>query len=414
MTKVVQLAGVQMRYVNKLPEGKIRELHQVIKAFRDTFEMSEKFDAVEKLLGKEIASGHFGKVYDFGADLIIKIEKPWNKGEYNTRDGYILEELSGLPMIPQIYIYDVDNDFTVIQKIDGQTCHRYNKNPLFELPADFDYVWTENFIKESAKLIENRGWKIADAHAENCMIDRKGNFWIVDVGLFDNIQEIENGGRKFGCSTGYAIDSLKVAYRGHLTKERLKKEEALKLQKQQALKLPEIVNVYQAKKQVEKEQALEKHIQENPLNFKVDFQEAGKAFAQVGGAFVDNFKRIGDELRAVAVAHKEKNLIADLLAQPIVLPEKNQGNLFLNFHHHAIPNPFENSAVERGLKMHNAIRGQRAEMIFIDELEQPKAYYFTPDEMPAYGACKCGKKIPYRYSKCKDCLNNNEFEGLFF
>lgn len=229
MTQLVKIAGVEMRYVKELPQDRIDLLAQVIQAFRSNAGLGfRQFDAVEKILGGELSSGHFGVVYNFGEDYILKIEKPWNKGEYNTRDGLIMEQLQGIGIIPQIYMYDIDNDFMVIQKIKGQTCQDFSYTPEFELPSEFDIQWTKEFVKRSAQQIEERGWLIGDAHAENCMIDREGNFYIVDVGLFDNIEEVKQGTRAFGRSTNEAILSLSQAYQGHvLYKKRKASQEKL-------------------------------------------------------------------------------------------------------------------------------------------------------------------------------------------
>lgn len=231
MTQLVKIAGVEMRYVKELPQDRINLLAQVIQAFRSNAGKGfDQFDAVEKILGGELASGHFGIVYNFGEDYILKIEKPWAKGEYNTRDGLVLEQLQGIGIIPQIYMYDEDNNFMVIQKVKGQMCATYARNPEFDLPSNFDIQWTKQFIKHSAQEIEKRGWRIGDAHAGNCMIDHEGNFYIVDVGLFDNLEEIKEGIRPFGRSTDEAVLSLSLAYQGHhlfrrrkATQEKLKK-----------------------------------------------------------------------------------------------------------------------------------------------------------------------------------------------
>lgn len=235
MTQLVKIAGVEMRYVKELPEDHIELLAKVVEAFRSNAGMGfGQFDSVEKILGGELASGHFGVVYNFGEDYILKIEKPWTKGEYNTRDGLVLEQLQGIGIIPQIYIYDLDNNFMVIQKVKGQMCATYAKTPEFDLPSNFDIQWTKEFIKRSAQEIEERGWVIGDAHAGNCMIDQEGNFYIVDVGLFDNIEEIQEGIRPFGRSTDEAVLSLSLAYQGHhlyrkrkATQEKLKKINAM-------------------------------------------------------------------------------------------------------------------------------------------------------------------------------------------
>jgi hypothetical protein len=259
MTISVDVCGVNFRYVRQLPVEVFNLVCQAVTSFEAMRGEWNEFQEVNNLLGDPFASGHFGNVYALSDDYILKIEKPMHKGSYNTRDGKILEDLQGIAMIPQIYMYDDNNDYMVIQRIKGQTCGGYQRDPEFDLPKDFDLEWTKAMIKNTAQEIEARGWRIADAHAGNCMIDHEGNFWIVDVGLFDSLKELEEGKRPFGRSTLEAIRSLGCVYQG--MKRKQSREKA------------------QMEAQVMKQQ-IEEVVER-------DVQRLGKAFAQVGKALVE-------------------------------------------------------------------------------------------------------------------------------
>lgn len=276
MTISVDVCGVNFRYVKQLPVETFNLLCQAVTAFEAMRDEWNAFEEVNKLLGDPFASGHFGNVYSLGEEYILKIEKPSTKGEYNTRDGRILEDLQGIPMIPQIYMYDTNNDYMVIQKIKGQTCGSYSREPKFDLPKDFDLEWTKQMIKKTAEQIEARGWVIGDAHAGNCMIDEEGNFWIVDVGLFDSKQELAEGRHPFGRSTHEAIRSLGCVYQGM---KRKTAEEKARLEAQVMKR--EIENVVAR-----------------------DVQRLGKAFAQVG-----------QELKNIDFAVFARNMAQALKAQ---------------------------------------------------------------------------------------------------
>jgi hypothetical protein len=217
-TKIIEVAGFQTRYVNKVTEGTLTKLYKVMSTFEKTRKESRlqglgrAFKAVTEMLGAPLGSGHFGKVYDFSEEYVLKINNPnqMNYGGYNVRDGYIMEQLQGIAIIPQVFLYSVKNEFILIQKIKGKTCTELVESGEVKQFKDIiDFHWTKTFIEKCAEEVEARGWKLADCHGSNCMIDENGKFYIVDVGLFDNIQEIEGvAGSYFGRSTDCAIFSL--------------------------------------------------------------------------------------------------------------------------------------------------------------------------------------------------------------
>jgi hypothetical protein len=217
-TKMINVAGFQTRYVKEVTEGTLAKLYKVMSTFEKHRKESrlmgigKGFQAVTAMLGAPLGSGHFGKVYNFSEEYVLKINNPnqMNYGGYNVRDGYIMEQLQGIAIIPQVFLYSVNNQFILIQKIKGKTCTELMESGEVKQFKDIiDFHWTKTFIEKCAEEVEARGWKLADCHGENCMIDENGKFYIVDVGLFDNIEEVESGfGEYFGRSTNRAISSL--------------------------------------------------------------------------------------------------------------------------------------------------------------------------------------------------------------
>jgi hypothetical protein len=215
----IQIAGVEFTQVQELPMEMYELVGRAIQAYRsaDPREWNH-MDAIECVLGEPISEGHFGCVFNLGDDFILKVEKPWNKHDfgYVSRDGEILEDLQGLPCIPQVYIYDSSNDFIVIQKIKGITVKEYVDIEGFELPENFNYEYAVNLLEDCDRLAKQRGWKIADAHRNNCMIDYEGNFWIVDVGLFDHIESVNKGWQEScGKHVDLALKGLEQVYSAH-------------------------------------------------------------------------------------------------------------------------------------------------------------------------------------------------------
>jgi tRNA A-37 threonylcarbamoyl transferase component Bud32 len=215
----IQIAGVEFTQVQELPMEMYELVGRAIEAYRSASQRERNhMDKIAEVLGDEISSGHFGCVFELGEDYILKVEKPWNKHDfgYVSRDGEILEELQGIPCIPQVYIYDSSNDFIVIQKIKGITVKEYVDIEGFELPESFNYEYAVNLLEDCDRLVKQRGWQIADAHRNNCMIDYEGNFWIVDVGLFDHIESVNKGWQEScGKHVDLALNGLQQVYNTH-------------------------------------------------------------------------------------------------------------------------------------------------------------------------------------------------------
>ena len=179
--KTYKSSGVRFNIVNELPTEVKNKFLKVVNEF---IQGQNDFDRVEAILDY-IAGGACGRVYDLGKGFVVKINK-FNWGA-NTPDGDILKDLQGVPFIPKVYWYSEDNRFIVVQKIDGVTTGSYNGDFIFQKK------WEQETFKQMAQKVyeqcKERGWVPNDIHGGNCMIDRQGNFWIVDVGLFKRIDE---------------------------------------------------------------------------------------------------------------------------------------------------------------------------------------------------------------------------------
>jgi tRNA A-37 threonylcarbamoyl transferase component Bud32 len=237
-TKIVKLGDHKVRYVKEVAKEIFHKFYEVMRTFEKAyggFQGHQAFRAITEMLGEPIGKGCFGRVYDFSEDYVLKVNDPRQLGGvYNPRDGYIMEQLQGIAIIPQVYIYSENNQYILIQKIKGKNCRDIVDSGIFDgLKELIDFKWTKTFIEKCAEEVEARGWKLADCHGSNCMIDKDGKFYIVDVGLFDNLEECEEEWEFFGKSTDYAISSLLAIKEAIERKEmfaemRLKREQARK------------------------------------------------------------------------------------------------------------------------------------------------------------------------------------------
>lgn len=207
-----QIAGRTFKVTNPLPEDAMHKLITAVCTFEATKE-EERFTAVDKIFNY-IAQGHFGRVYDLG-DYILKINKPWvledsSCGGFNARDGFVYEQLQGIPCIPTLYNYSTDNVYMVVQKIKGETVRDYEDSDNI-YPYDFEKALES--LDTANEMINERGWTIDDMHSKNCMIDEEGKFWMVDIGLFYNHENGEDG----MCGREYhnALSCLKKLKRYH-------------------------------------------------------------------------------------------------------------------------------------------------------------------------------------------------------
>jgi hypothetical protein len=188
---LVTIAGKEFNLVNPLPEKVIKKLTEAVITFeggKGDLLMSP-FQKLNEILDF-IAGGYCGRVYDLG-DYILKINQP--NHDYNLRDGQIMHALQGVPSIPKLFIYSEDNSYMVVEKIKGDTVANMSYGDYSLIREKWDYETQEKLLEESQKMIEERGWRMGDCHAENCMVDENGKFWVIDVGLFSKLDENEFG-----------------------------------------------------------------------------------------------------------------------------------------------------------------------------------------------------------------------------
>jgi hypothetical protein len=204
MKKQFKSSGVTFKVVNELPTP-VR--NTILKAVNEFVQANMNFEKVDNILNF-IAGGACGRVYDLG-DYILKVNKNSGLAE-NCKDGQIMNDLQGVPCIPKLYMYSEDNKYMVVQKIDGQTMSDFNWSPKF-LPANhetFSREKHEELVVNAYEMAEERGWVMNDCHQYNTMIDKQGNFWIVDVGLFKSTDSMFPFGDKHDLiSHGRAIEN---------------------------------------------------------------------------------------------------------------------------------------------------------------------------------------------------------------
>jgi hypothetical protein len=182
--KTFESSGIRFKIVNELPT---QVKNKLLKAVNEFLQGDNGFDRIESIL-KYISGGVCGRVYDLGEGFILKVNKfKWG----DTPDGDILKDLQGVPFIPKVYWYSEDNRFIVVQKIDGVTTGRYKGEFLFSKELDFEKF--KKVAEEAFSKAYEKGWVLYDIHGGNCMIDKQGRFWIVDVGLFQEADGYHTG-----------------------------------------------------------------------------------------------------------------------------------------------------------------------------------------------------------------------------
>jgi hypothetical protein len=183
--KTYKSSGVRFNIVNELP-SQVR--NKLLKTVNEFLQGQNDFDRIENIV-EYIAGGACGRVYDLGDGFIVKVNKfGWRT---DTPDGDILKDLQGVPFIPKLYWYSEDNRFVVVQKIDGVTTSNYMGDFLFG--KELDGSKFETVAKKVFEMAYERGWVLNDIHGGNCMIDKQGRFWIVDVGLFQKTDSYNFG-----------------------------------------------------------------------------------------------------------------------------------------------------------------------------------------------------------------------------
>lgn len=183
LVEVVKLTpkAPDFKYINELPEGAQQVFDTAVNVavnYIGYFE-SEDLEFQMRKLFKYIGGGFFGSVFDLGHGLVLKINR-----EGGQKDGEVMEALQGLPFIPKLYAYSVDGVFIVSQRVDGVTIYDLYDDHT-NVPEKWDIKSFKEQLCEFEHKLDELGWIPRDCHSENCMVDREGNFYIVDVGCFE-------------------------------------------------------------------------------------------------------------------------------------------------------------------------------------------------------------------------------------
>lgn len=185
MVKVIKSSGKEIKVVQEVATQVLNQFKRFINL--DLFRQ-EGLPAHEAMGLERLGGGACGKVYDFG-EYIIKVNA--SNGWAVCKDGDILADLQGLPLVPNLYAYSTDNKYLLIEKVKGKEVGDYLGWGASKLPAPFPKeTWKEKLERfyEGAK---ERGWLPNDCHQGNSMLDDKGNFYIVDFGLFKKADRLD-------------------------------------------------------------------------------------------------------------------------------------------------------------------------------------------------------------------------------
>jgi hypothetical protein len=181
--KTFKSSGLTFKIVNEAPKQVWNRFISAVNGFK----MTEDEDEIKIFneVVRKLAGGACGRVFDlgFGSGFIMKANRDNGLGG-GCKDGEIMEALQGLPLVPKIYAYSECNRFMLIQKIDGKALmNMYGDTKDIDL-SNYNREELEKKIHAFYEGATERGWVPNDMHDGNSMVDKKGNFWVVDFGLF--------------------------------------------------------------------------------------------------------------------------------------------------------------------------------------------------------------------------------------
>lgn len=173
MTAILkEISGVNFRVINELDSNIMETIEKNI------VEPVSKGGSFASIPLEHLGEGSFGAVYAINDEIAVKVAfDPDDKVE----DGKVLEELQGLPYIVKLYAYSEDNRFTVMQRIHGQTILGFASKPRFDIE---EFNVTKESLREFYDKAKERGRTPWDCHGGNSMVDKDGNYWVVDLGFF--------------------------------------------------------------------------------------------------------------------------------------------------------------------------------------------------------------------------------------
>lgn len=204
-----------MSYVSlyKKNEKDIREIDDIINKNMQ----SEILD----FLGK----GYSADVYTFD-DFTVKIYNNKNEGSYmySTNDFDILLRLKNNLYFPKLYGYK-EGKYVVMEYIDGYTLKEISD--MIKKQRNIEYINIpfnyKELITKAIKYVLSQNILPIDIHAENIIINNKGNIKIIDVGNYV-IKEDEVFDKKKNlkdiCSFLFSLSSFKIIDK-YLNKEQI-------------------------------------------------------------------------------------------------------------------------------------------------------------------------------------------------
>lgn len=129
---------------------------------------------------KFLGGGSDGSVYVFEGKNKKYALKSYNPLSKNRQDAQILYQLQGCPCIPTLYGF-VPNELVITDFIDGQDL----EDKVERMPTP---VWKHQ-VKWAFDFFKFQGILPRDLRDANIMMDKEGNLWFIDVGLFQKRED---------------------------------------------------------------------------------------------------------------------------------------------------------------------------------------------------------------------------------
>lgn len=170
----------EVQLFNDIPESDLANILKFINKSAKRYirwgDVSKKF---EKLGFLYIDAGTSGIVYKYKNYAIKIFTKDTGDGWYSESDCEILSKLQDISLYPKLYA-NCEGKFIIVEFIEGCNLCCFDEDEKM----DIDYA--EHMLDGFVKTIK-KGLKPHDLHDNNTMIDKEGNFIIIDVGCFQSI-----------------------------------------------------------------------------------------------------------------------------------------------------------------------------------------------------------------------------------
>lgn len=180
--------GVEFKSINEIPNEVMAKVVHLVAMNENEFDIPE-------YIYTKLGSGACGGVWELSDEFVLKINEEDDYELSHLRDGIVLDELQGLPLVPKLYAYSTDNRYIIIEKIHGLTCSFFTNERMarkhgVSLTSSFN---ANEWVRKAEEFYHGtlkRGWKPDDLHGGNMMVNTRGEIVVVDFGLFKRLSEI--------------------------------------------------------------------------------------------------------------------------------------------------------------------------------------------------------------------------------